>query len=131
VAAIDVVRKYLDIGLEWTQDTREKAEEAVRELVKTGEVRAEDAQSAVRDLVDRSRKRSEELSERIRTEVKEQLSKVQPASAADLQALVKRIDKLEKDAKKPATTRKPAARKPAAKKTTASRSTAKKPAARK
>ena len=46
MAAIDVVRKYLDAGMSSAQVTREKAEEIVRDLVKAGEVRAE-----VEDLV--------------------------------------------------------------------------------
>lgn len=117
VAAIDVVRKYLDTGLEWAQVNREKAEEVVRDLVKAGEVRAEDAQAAVKELIERSRKRSEELSDRIRSEVRDQLAKVQPASQAELDALRKRVATLEKNAKAPkAPAKKPAARKPAAKK---------------
>ena len=130
MAAIDVVRKYLDAGVSHAQVTREKAEEIVKDLVKAGEVRAEDAQTAVKDLIDRSRKSSEALSERIRAEVKEQmadvkeqLAKVQPASQADLDALTKRIAAVERKTKAPAkkapakkaAAKKPAAKKPAAK----------------
>jgi polyhydroxyalkanoate synthesis regulator phasin len=114
VAAIDVVRKYLDTGLEYAQVTREKAEEAVRDLVKAGEVRAEEAQDAVRDLVERSRRYSEELNERIRNEVKAQLSKVQPATQAELEELRQRVADLEKKAKARPAARKPAAKKPPA-----------------
>ena len=127
VAAIDVVRKYLDAGLEQGQVTREKAEELVNDLVKAGEVRAEDVRSAVKDLIDRSRKQSEALSERVRSEVKDQLAKVQPVTQADLAALNKRIAAVERKtaaAKKPAA-RKPAAKKPAAKKPAARKSSAK------
>ena len=108
MAAIDVVRKYLDAGVSYAQVTREKAEEIVKDLVKAGEVRAEEAQDAVRDLVERSRKSSEALSERIRAEVKEQLAKVQPASQSDVDALAKRVAAVEKKAKAPA--KKPAAK---------------------
>ena len=129
MAAIDVVRKYLDAGVSYAQVTREKAEEIVKDLVKVGEVKADEAQDAVKDLVERSRKSSEALSERIRVEVKEQmaevkeqLAKVQPASQAELDALAKRVASVEKKtkpaAKKP-TAKKPAAKKPAAKKSTA------------
>lgn len=118
MAAIDVVRKYLDAGVSYAQVTREKAEEIVRDLVKAGEVRAEEAQDMVREMVERSRERSEALSERVRTEVRDQLAKVQPVTQADLDALAARVAGLEKKAKpaakKPAT--KPAAKKPAAKK---------------
>lgn len=129
VAAIDVVRKYLDAGVSHAQVTRERAEEIIKDLVKAGEVRAEDAQAAVKDLVERSRKSSEALSDRIRTEVKEQmadakeqLAKVQPASQADIDALTKRIAAVERKTKAPAKkapTKKPAAKKPAAKKSAA------------
>ena len=121
MAAIDVVRKYLDAGVSYAQVTREKAEEIVNDLVKAGEVRADEAQAAVKDLIERSRKSSEALSERIRNEVKdqmadvkEQLARVQPASQADLDALAKRVRAVEKKTKAPA--KKPAAKKPAAKK---------------
>ncbi len=117
MAAIDVVRKYLDTGVSYAQVTREKAEEAVRDLVKAGEVRAEEAQDAVKDLVDRSRRQSEALSERVRTEVRDQLAKLAPASQADVDALSARVDGLEKKVK--AAAKKPAAKKPAAKKTAA------------
>lgn len=114
MAAIDVVRKYLDAGVAYALVTQEKAEGIINDLVKAGEVRAADAQAAVKELVDQSRKRSEALSERIRSEVKEQLAKVQPASQAELDALAKRVAAVEKKAKAPA--KKPAAKKPAAKK---------------
>jgi small subunit ribosomal protein S2 len=127
VAAIDVVRKYLDAGLAYAQLTREKAEEIVNDLVKAGEVRAEEAQAAVLEMVDRSRKQSEALSDRIRTEVKDQLAKVQPASQSDLDALAKRVAAVEKKA---APAKKPAAKKPAAKKPAAKKPAAKKPAAK-
>ena len=99
MAAIDVVRKYLDAGLEQGQVTREKAEELVNDLVKAGEVRAEDVRSAVKD----------------------QLAKVQPVTQADLAALNKRIAAVER---KTAAAKKPAAKKPAAKKPAARKSTA-------
>ena len=124
MAAIDVVREYLDSGLSYAQVTRERAEEVVRDLVKAGEVRAEEAQEAVRDLIERSRKQSEALSERIRAEVREQLAKVQPATQADLDALTKRVAAVERKANA-------AARKPAVKKPTAKKPAARKPAARK
>jgi polyhydroxyalkanoate synthesis regulator phasin len=123
VAAIDVVRKYLDAGVSHAQVTREKAEEIVKDLVKAGEVRVEEAQDAVKDLVERSRKSSEALSERIRTEVREQLAKVQPATQAEVDALAKRVAAVEKRTKAPA--KKPAARKPAAKRPAAKRPAAK------
>ncbi len=122
MAAIDVVRKYLDSGLAYGQVTREKAEEVVNDLVKAGEVRAEEARATVKDLLERSRQQSEAFSERVRTEVRDQLSKVQPVTQADIQALTKRIAAVEKKttttAKRPAA-KKTTARKPAARKSTA------------
>lgn len=117
MAAIDVVRKYLDAAVSQVQVTREKAEEVVNDLVKSGELRANEAQDAVKDLVDRSRRQSEALSERIRNEVREQLAKVQPATQADLDALTKRVAAVEKKAA--AAAKKPAAKKTAAKKAAA------------
>ena len=136
VAAIDVVRKYLDAGVSYAQVTREKAEEIVNDLVKAGEVRADEAQVAVKDLIERSRKSSEALTERIRAEVKDQmaevkdqLAKVQPASQAEFDALAKRVAAVERKTKAPA--KKAPAKKAPAKKAPAKKAPAKKPAAKK
>jgi polyhydroxyalkanoate synthesis regulator phasin len=129
MAQNDVLRRYLDAGLEFTSLTQSRAEALVRDLVKAGEVQADQAREMVTDLIERSRKSSEKLLETVRKEVRAQVTERGLVSKADLDKLEARVAKLFGAAAKPA---KSAARKvaPAAKKT-AKKAPAKKAAAKK
>ncbi len=59
MARNDLFKRYLDAGAAFTALTQAKAEGIVKDLVKTGELQAEQAQRAVQDLVERSRKNTE------------------------------------------------------------------------
>jgi polyhydroxyalkanoate synthesis regulator phasin len=74
MAQNDLMKRLLDAGLQFTQMTQRRAEELVADLVKAGEVQAEQAQTFVAELYDRSRKNSEELVERVRAEVRQQVA---------------------------------------------------------
>jgi polyhydroxyalkanoate synthesis regulator phasin len=74
MAQTDVFKRLLDAGVQFTQLTQQRAEGIVRDLVRTGEVSAEQAQTFASELIDRSRKNSEELLDRIRTEVRNQVA---------------------------------------------------------
>src|SRR3974390_3319271 len=67
------LRRYVDAGMALTQITRARAEELVRELVKTGEFERTRAQEWVEDLVRVSRERSEAFVHLVRNEVRSQL----------------------------------------------------------
>ena len=69
----DVWKRYLDAGMHFTQMTRERAEEFVRELVRVGEVQRERAEERIEELVERSRRNTEELLGYIRKEVATQI----------------------------------------------------------
>ncbi len=66
----------------------------MKDLVKTGEVQAEQAQQAVQDLVDRSRRSTEKFLELVRHEVRAQVASLGLASKKELARLEKRIDSL-------------------------------------
>src|SRR5688500_680863 len=53
MAQSDVLKRYLDAGVAFTQMTRQRAEAIVRDLVKAGEVQSDQAQQVVQDLVER------------------------------------------------------------------------------
>jgi polyhydroxyalkanoate synthesis regulator phasin len=74
MAQNDLMKRLLDAGLQFTQMTQRRAEELVADLVKAGEVQAEQAQTFVAELYDRSRKNSEELVDRVRAEVRSQVA---------------------------------------------------------
>src|SRR5688572_7395988 len=73
MAQTDILKRYLDAGLAFTQMTRERAEEFVQDLVKAGEVRRKEAQENIEQLLEWSRRNREELLSVVRREVADQL----------------------------------------------------------
>lgn len=73
MAQSDILKRYLDAGVAFTQMTRERAEAIVQDLVKAGEVRRKEVQENVELLLERSRQNTEELMAVVRREVVEQL----------------------------------------------------------
>ena len=120
MAENDMLRRYLDAGIAFTQMTAERAENIVRDLVKAGEVQTEQAQQLVEEVLDRSRQNTERLLELVRSEITQQVSNLGLASRDDVERLVRRLTGGAAAAKKSAT------RKAAAKKTTAKKTAAKK-----
>ncbi|HUI03164.1 MAG TPA: hypothetical protein VLZ77_06465 [Acidimicrobiales bacterium] len=80
----DGLRRYVEAATALTQITRARAEELVRELIKTGEFERHRAQEWVEDLVKASRERSEALVSTVRGEVKQQLKEVGFTNVDDL-----------------------------------------------
>jgi polyhydroxyalkanoate synthesis regulator phasin len=134
MAETNVLKKYLDAGVSFTNLTQAKAEALVKELVKVGEVQTEQAQAAVIDLLERSKKNTEALIEQIRKEISESAESLGLATIAD----ITRLEKLIASIKIPGSTSAaapeapaPAAKKAAAKKAPAKKAPAKKAAAKK
>ena len=76
MAQSDILKRYLDAGMAFTQLTRARADGIVKELVRAGEVRRERTQETVDDLVERSRRNTEALLSMVRKEVTSQLSQL-------------------------------------------------------
>jgi polyhydroxyalkanoate synthesis regulator phasin len=91
MAQTDILKRYIDTGLAFTAMTQARAEALVKELVKAGEVQAEQARDAVTDLVERSRKNSEQLLETVRREVKDQITNLGLVSKGDLDKAEERL----------------------------------------
>ena len=51
MAQTDALKKYLDAGMAFTQLTRSKAEQVVKDLVAAGELQRNQAKSAIDELV--------------------------------------------------------------------------------
>jgi DNA topoisomerase-1 len=119
MAQSDLLKKYLDAGLAFTQMTQQRAEAIVRDLVKAGEVQAEQATQRRNDLVERSRQNTEKLVEQVRREVRDQIRSLGLATQEDVRNLRAEIAALKKasTAKKATTAKKAPAKKAAAKKT--------------
>ena len=129
MAQNDVLKRYIDTGLAFTALTQQRAEALVKDLVKAGEVQADQAREAVAELLDRSRKNSEKLLDTVRREVKQQITSLGLVSKADLDKAEARISKLVSTASKPVRTA--AAKAPSVRKATPAKAPAKKAAAKK
>ena len=80
----DGLRRYIEAGMALTQITRARAEEVVRELIRTGEIERNRAQDWAEDLVRTSRERSEALVAAVRKEVRQQLKELGFTNMDDL-----------------------------------------------
>ncbi len=91
MAQNDILKRYLDAGIAFTQLTRARAEDIVKELVKAGEVQRDQVQAQVDELIDRSRRNTEQLVSMVRQEVAAQFSQLGLATKADIEALEHRL----------------------------------------
>src|SRR2546423_1609517 len=87
----DMLRRYLDAGMAFTQMTRERAEAIVKDLVKAGEVQQKQTQKRVDELVERSRANTEQLLDIVRKEITAQLSSMGIATKDDIARLEAKI----------------------------------------
>src|SRR5574338_101141 len=129
MAQSNVLKRYLDAGMEFTTMTQAKAEALVKDLVRSGEVQTEQAQSAVSELLDRSRKNTEALIDTVRREVAAQVDALGLATLADirrLESLIASVLPGAAGAARRSPARKAPAKKAAAKKTAAKTAPAKK-----
>jgi len=131
MAQTDLLKRYLDAGLAFTQMTQQKAESIVRDLVNAGEVQASEAKERRDELIERSRQNTEKLLDTVRKEVNDQIRALGLATQSDVQALRLEIQSLKKASAAPkkaaATTapttkdKAPAKKAPAAKKAAAAK----------
>jgi polyhydroxyalkanoate synthesis regulator phasin len=122
MAQTDLLKKYLDAGLAFTQMTQQRAEAIVKDLVRAGEVQAEQATQRRNDLMERSRQNTEKLVDQVRREVRDQVRSLGLATQEDVRSLRAEIASLKKSSS--ATTAKAAPA--AAKKAPAKKAPAKK-----
>ncbi|HKA85230.1 MAG TPA: hypothetical protein VKD21_15270 [Acidimicrobiales bacterium] len=134
MAENDLLKRLLDAGMTFTAMTQARAEDLIRDLVRAGEVQAEQAQSVIDELVDRSRRNSERLIDAVRAEIRQQMASLGLATRSDVERLERRIaDVSAARGTRKATTKKASARKATkvARKSGGRASTAKKATARK
>lgn len=93
VTQLDGLRRYIEAATTFTQITRGRAEELVRDLVASGEVERNRAQDWIEDLVKRSREASETLVATVGSEVDRQLGD-RGLKDLDLDDLAQRVAKI-------------------------------------
>jgi polyhydroxyalkanoate synthesis regulator phasin len=145
MAENDMLKRYLEAGMAFTQMTRSRAEAIVKDFVHAGEVQREQAQDRVEELVERSRKNTDALLALVRKEIRAQLdergigrggrrtgsstSSATKKAASATKTTAKKAVKKTAGAKKAATTvKKSAAKKAGAKKAGAKKAATKKAA---
>ncbi len=112
MAENDLLKRLLDAGMTFTAMTQARAEDLIRDLVRAGEVQAEQAQSVIDELVDRSRRNSERLIDAVRNEIRQQMAGLGLATKGDVERLERRIaDVSAARGPRKATTRKASTRK--------------------
>jgi polyhydroxyalkanoate synthesis regulator phasin len=91
MAQNDLLKRLLDAGMTFTAMTQARAEDLIRDLVRAGEVQAEQAQGVVDELVDRSRRNSERLIDAVRSEIRQQMANLGLATKDDIDRLERKI----------------------------------------
>ena len=115
MAQTDLLKRYLDAGVAFTQLTQSKAEAIVRDLVRAGEVQTGDARQRVEELLDRSRKNTDNLMKLVRDEVNGQVARLGLVPKKDLDAVRRELAELRAaQAKSAVKSAAPAAKKAAA-----------------
>ena len=128
MAQNELFKRYLDAGMQFSQMTRERAEAIVRDLVKAGEVQAEQTQTMVTDVLERSRKNTEKFVEQVQAEVRKQLSVAEFVTKDVVTRLQSQIDDLRSQLPGPAGRKGKKAKKAAKKAKAAQKAAAKKKA---
>src|SRR2546421_6557969 len=123
----ELFKRYLEAGMQFSQMTRERAEAIVRDLVKAGEVQAEQTQTMVTEVLERSRRNTERFVDQVQAEVRKQLSVAEFVTKDVVARLQSQIDELRSQLPGPAGRQKSAAKATSAKKAPAK----KKPPAKK
>ena len=82
MAQSEILRRYIEAGMAFTEATRARAEEFVKDLARTGEVQWDQVQSQVDELMDWSKRNSDEVRGVVRDEVGAPLSQLGQALGA-------------------------------------------------
>jgi polyhydroxyalkanoate synthesis regulator phasin len=100
---LDELRRVAMFSSGVAELTRHQAEQIIKDLVKSGDVRRQQASGAARELVERSRQNRKELLRFVRGEIQNQIEGLGLATRRDLERLERRIARLESDRKKSST----------------------------
>jgi polyhydroxyalkanoate synthesis regulator phasin len=94
MAQTDMLKRYLDAGVAFTQMTQQRAEEIVRELVRAGEVQTGQAQERVEEILERSRENTDRLLGMIRDEIRTQIANLGLVPKSELDDVRRELNEL-------------------------------------
>lgn len=129
-------QRYLDMASGLTQVTQKRAESVVRSLVKQGEIATDRAEKAVDELLNRSEANRKAVASIVKTETDKAVGRLGLARKKEIDALERKLERLERQvggpaAKKSSGGKKASAKKAGGKKAGSKKATAKKGAAAK
>ena len=97
MAENEALKRYIEAGIAFTEATRARAEEFVKDLARSGEIQWDQVQSQVDELVDWSKRNTDELLGTIRDEVAAPLSLLSQTTKDRLEAWERRFEETFKD----------------------------------
>ncbi|MCZ7361999.1 MAG: phasin family protein [Candidatus Methanoperedens sp.] len=92
----EMIRKMGLFGVGVVSMTQEKIEEFTQEMIKTGEISREEGKKFVKEILSEKEKQVNDLEEKINKKVNDTIKKSGIVMKSDLDALEKKIEKLEK-----------------------------------
>ncbi len=92
----EMIRKMGLFGVGMFYLTQEKIEELTAEMLKRGDISKEEAKKFVREFVSAKEKQMDEIEKKIDEKIKEAIEKGDVVMKSDLEALERKIEKLEK-----------------------------------
>lgn len=92
----DMLRKMGLFGIGILTLTQEKLEEFTQEMIKKGEMSREEGKKFVREVLSEREKQLKDIEDKINEKVKESLKKSGIVMKDDIEALEKKIEKLER-----------------------------------
>jgi polyhydroxyalkanoate synthesis regulator phasin len=92
MAQNETLRRYIEACIAFTEMTRGRAEEVVRDLARTGEVQWDQVQSQVDELIEWSRRNTDQIVGLVRREVSDELTQLGIATKEHVDALERRLD---------------------------------------
>jgi len=92
----EMIRKMGLFGVGIVSMTQEKIEEFTQEMIKTGEISREEGKKFVKEILSEKEKQVNDLEEKINKKVNDTIKKSGIVMKSDLDALEKKIEKLEK-----------------------------------
>ena len=92
----EMIRKMGLFGIGVISLTQEKAEEFTQEMIKQGEISRDEGKKFVKEVLSQKEHQVKDLEDKINAKVKETMEKSGVVMKSDLEALERKIDKLEK-----------------------------------
>ena len=91
---LDLIKKGVFLGIGLFEETKEKAEMVVDDLIKTGKLAKEERTKAIEKFTQKIKEQEKAISDKINTEIKKTIDKLGIPSKEDFDKLVQEIEEL-------------------------------------